>query len=166
MPAPPTRLLIVGNSGSGKSTYARRRASAAGLALMELDSIVWEPHRIAVARPASRVRADLSAFLDRHESWVMEGCDGDLVEIVLPASSELVLMNPGVDVCLANNRARPWEPHKYDSAEAQDRMLPALLEWVREYYVRTDPRSYAFHRRLFDAYPGAKREVVDLRDVP
>ncbi len=35
------RLLIVGNSGSGKSSYAARRGASDGLARLELDSIVW-----------------------------------------------------------------------------------------------------------------------------
>jgi adenylate kinase family enzyme len=52
------RLLVVGNSGSGKSTYAVRTAAAHGLARLELDSIVWEPHKVAVARRPEDVRAD------------------------------------------------------------------------------------------------------------
>jgi adenylate kinase family enzyme len=156
------RTLIFGNSGSGKSTYARRLATEHGLELLELDGIVWEPRQIAVPRPLGRVHADLEAFVTRHERWVMEGCDGDLIELALPACSELVLMNPGLEVCLENNHRRPWEPHKYDAPADQERMLPALLAWVESYYTRTDPRSYAFHRRVFDAYMGPKREVRDL----
>lgn len=68
-------------------------------------------------------------------------------------------MNPGAAACAANNRRRPWEPHKYASAAEQDRNLPMLLEWVQSYYTRQDVRSYAYHRRLFDAFAGNKREV-------
>ena len=68
-------------------------------------------------------------------------------------------MNPGVDVCERNCRARPWEPHKYASAEAQDRNLAMLLEWVRSYPTRDDACSLVSHRRLFDAFDGLKREV-------
>jgi adenylate kinase family enzyme len=153
------RVVVVGNSGSGKSTWARRVADAERLPLLELDMIVWEPNQVAVPRPADAVHADLAAFVARHPAWVIEGCDGDLAERVLPVATELVFLNPGLDACLANNRGRPYEPHKYASAEAQDRMLPNLLAWVESYYTRTDPRSYAFHRRLFDGHPGPKREL-------
>jgi adenylate kinase family enzyme len=159
------RVLIVGNSGSGKSTYAMRLALSARVERLELDGLVWEPRRIAVARPVESVHADLTAFLERSSSWVIEGCDGDLVELAAPSCTELVFLNPGVAACLANNRDRPWEPHKYDSAADQDRMLPALLVWSQEYYTRDDARSYAFHRRLFDDHPGVKREVRDLRQL-
>lgn len=153
------RVIVIGNSGSGKSSYARRLARLHGLACLELDGIVWEPHRIAVARPAEEVRADLERFLGEHERWVIEGCDGDLAEIALGACTELVFMNPGVEACLENNRRRPWEPHKYDDPADQDRMLAPLLAWVEGYQARTDARSYAYHRRIFDAHPGPKREL-------
>jgi adenylate kinase family enzyme len=159
--AGPVRRLIVGNSGSGKSTYAACSARAHGLASLELDSIVWEPHKVAVARPADDVRADLRSFLATHQRWVIEGCDGDLVLAALHACTELLFLNPGVAVCLEDNRRRPWEPHKYMAPEEQARMLPHLLAWVAEYYTRDGPRSYAFHRRLFDGYSGVKREMTE-----
>jgi len=154
------KLVVIGNSGSGKSTFARRAADEHGLAFLELDMIVWEPGKIAVERPAAAARADLAAFIAAHERWVVEGCDGDLAEAALPACTELVFMNPGVAACVANNRGRPWEPHKYASAAEQDLRLPMLLGWVESYYTRTDARSYAYHRRLFDAFRGSKRELT------
>lgn len=153
------RIVMIGNSGSGKSTYAKHLGRLHDLAYLELDMIVWEPNQIAVARPPDAVRADLSHFIATHPHWVIEGCDGDLAEAALPSCTELVFMNPGLEACLAHNRARPWEPHKYASAADQDRMLAFLLTWVESYYSRTDARSYAFHRRLYDAHSGPKREL-------
>ncbi len=82
------------------------------------------------------------------------------MEAALPSCSELIFMNPGREACLANNGKRPWEPHKYASKEKQDSMLPFLLEWVSAYYTRSDRCSLAWHRRVFDAFNGAKREVT------
>ena len=148
----------MGNSGSGKSTYAARVVAETGAAMLELDGIVWEPHEVAVARPAEQVRAELAAFVAAHDTWVIEGCDGDLIEAVLASGPELVFLNPGLAACVANNQRRPYEPHKYDDPADQERMLPYLLAWVESYYTRDDPRSYVWHRRIFDAYDGPKRE--------
>lgn len=158
------RIAILGNSGSGKSTLARRLAEKNGLPVLELDAIVWEPGKIAVMRAPEEVAADLEGFLARNASWVVEGCYGELIEKVLPACTELVFLNPGEAVCIENNRKRPWEPHKYDSDEAQRSMLENLLAWVRGYYDRDDPWSLSAHRRIFDAYAGRKREVTRLVD--
>ncbi len=157
------RVLVFGNSGAGKSHFARALSAAHGLAHLDLDSIVWEPGQIAVARPADQVRRDLLQFFDAQPAWVAEGAYGDLVEQALPYCSELIFINPGEQACLRNNARRPWEPHKYASMEEQQRMLPMLTGWVSQYYQRSDPCSYAWHRRVFDAYPGNKREVLALQ---
>lgn len=156
------RLLIFGNSGSGKSHYAHHLSEAHGLPHLDLDSLVWEPGQIAVLRSEVALVADLEAFTNQYAAWVIEGCYGDLIQRLLSSCSELIFMNPGLDACLANNRRRPWEPHKYGTHEAQEAMLPALLDWVADYYVREDTWSYRHHRQLFDGHGGAKREVTEL----
>jgi len=156
------RVLIMGNSGSGKSYRAQAMAAQHGLAHLDLDTIFWEPGLIAVPRAPDQVRAELLAFVEGNESWVAEGCYGDLVEAALPFCSELVFMNPGLEVCLENNRRRPWEPHKYASMEAQQSKLSFLLEWVAGYYTRDDAMSYARHRQIVDGFSGNKTEVNAL----
>jgi adenylate kinase family enzyme len=156
------RVLIVGNSGSGKSWHARALAAEHGLAHLDLDTVVWVPGQIAVARPVPEALADLRAFTSASTAWVVEGCYGDFIEAALPDCDVLVFMNPGREVCLAHNAQRPWEQHKYASKAAQDSMLPFLLKWVGEYYERDDPCSYAWHRRLFDGYAGTKQELTGI----
>lgn len=155
------RVLLFGNSGSGKSTLARALAAEHGIVHLDLDSIVWEPDKIAVLRPIEAIRASLDAFLQSHEQWVIEGCYGELIEIAAPACTELIFLNPGREACLANNLRRPWEPHKYASKAEQDAMLEGLQEWVAAYYTRDGEWSYAAHRRIFDAFRGNKSERVE-----
>src|SRR5262249_1507424 len=95
-----------------------------------------------------------------HESWVIEGCYGELVAAAAPSCTELVFMNPGLEACLANNRRRPWEPHKYRTPEEQEAMLANLQAWVAAYYTRDDDWSYARHRRIFDEHAGRKIEYT------
>jgi adenylate kinase family enzyme len=156
------RVVILGNSGSGKSTLARELAAPAQVPVLDLDTIVWEPGRMAVARPLPDVHADLDRFCAAHERWIIEGCYGGLAERLLAQAPgpELIFLNPGEAACLRNCRARPWEPHKFPSPEAQDRMLAFLLGWVSAYYRRTDDISLARHRAIFDGYGGPKRELA------
>jgi aminoglycoside phosphotransferase (APT) family kinase protein/adenylate kinase family enzyme len=153
------RLVIIGNSSSGKSSYAAQLARLHDLAHFDLDTIAWEPKRIAVPRPAAAARAELERFIAEHERWVVEGCYADLAGVATATCTELVFMNPGVEACLANAHRRPWEPHKYNTADDQQLMLAHLLEWIEAYSTRDDATSYAAHRRLFDAHPGPKREL-------
>ena len=158
------RVLVFGNSGSGKSTYARALADREHLAHLDLDSIVWEPNQIAVLRSTEAIQQSLEQFLAGHENWVIEGCYGELIEAAAPRCNQLVFLNPGLDACLANNARRPWEPHKYASLEQQNAMLAPLRAWVTDYYHRTDQWSYHAHRRIFDAHTGAKIEHTTMLD--
>jgi adenylate kinase family enzyme len=155
------KLVVYGNSGSGKSTLSRALATRHGLAHLDLDSIVWEPGRIAVARPIAAVRADLDAFVETHARWVIEGCYGEFVSTAAAHADELVFLNPGIEACLAHNRRRAWEPHKYASRTGQDSMLEALQAWAAAYATREDAWSLRAHRALFDAHDGRKVELTD-----
>lgn len=153
------RILIVGNSGSGKSTLATALARDRALAHLDLDPFAWEPGLPPVRRAIADSLVDVSRFTDVQERWVIEGCYADLLRGLFALATELIFLNPGTEACVRNCRARPWEPHKYASAEEQDRFLEPLLAWVREYAIRDDACSLAAHRRLFDDFPGSKREI-------
>lgn len=68
----PTRLRIVGVSGSGKSHAARRAASALGLPLLELDAVFWAEDW--THRDVDEARDLVRAFVAAHpEGWIVEG---------------------------------------------------------------------------------------------
>jgi adenylate kinase family enzyme len=156
----PYRVVIIGNSGSGKSTLARKLAEASGAAMLDIDTVVWEPGKIAVPRTPEAAQADLDKFCNAHTDWIVEGCYGALAEYALRWMPELIFVNPGEAVCLANCRARPWEPHKYASKAEQDSKLEFLLKWASDYYTHEGDMSLARHRAIYDAYTGPKREIT------
>ncbi|MCB9832833.1 MAG: shikimate kinase [Planctomycetes bacterium] len=162
-------FAIMGNSGAGKSTLARWISRRQIAPLLDLDRLAWEPDRIAVARDPVLARADVVAFCDRHREGVVEGCYADLIRATFAFSPGLIFLDPGLEQCLANCRARPWEPTKYSSQEEQDARLDFLLRWVRDYYRRDDDMSHRAHRASFQAYDGPKLVIHDqlaLDDPP
>lgn len=157
------RFAILGNSGSGKSTLAHWLARSAPLAVLDLDSVAWEPDQPAVARSDAAAEADVATFCTTHTRWVLEGCYGNLIEAALPFEPFLIFLNPGLERCRTHCLNRPWEPHKYPSRQEQDAHLQFLLYWIAEYYTRDGPMSLAAHQAVFDRYPGRK---LELRHVP
>jgi adenylate kinase family enzyme len=152
------KILIFGNSGAGKSTLARKLANEHRLAHLDLDTLAWEPTSPPRRRSLGSSSDAIARFVEQNRSWVIEGCYADLLELVARDCTEMIFLNPGVDACIKNCRARPWEPHKYASKSAQDENLEMLVEWVREYETRNDEFSLRSHRRLFDFFSGLKRE--------
>jgi len=68
----PTRLRIVGTSGSGKSRLAVQVAAARGLPMLELDEVFWAEDW--QQRDVEEARALVRAFAEAHpEGWVVEG---------------------------------------------------------------------------------------------
>ena len=133
--------------------------------MLDLDTLVWEPDRVAVARAAALVFADLAQFCRESDDWVIEGCYGDLVAAVLPHEPLLIFLQPGRAVCVDNCRARPWEPHKYRTKQEQDDHLEQLLRWVRSYDDLDGSMSLRGHRAVFDAYGGPKCRVTQLAEL-
>ena len=153
---------IIGNAGSGKSTLAGRKASASGSRLLDLDSIFWETGQVAVPRQATEAAEDLRQFCAPPGGWVVEGCYSALIRQTLHHRPYLMFLDPGLEQCVANCKARPWEPHKYRSKAEQDARLDFLLAWVTDYYTRDGDMSWAEHRRLFDGYDGPKLHLQRL----
>ncbi len=135
---------------------ARHLMGEKRIARLSLDEIAWSEG--TKRRPLDQSVALLDAFLTNNDQWIIEGCYSDLVEAALPHCNELRFLNPGVEVCVANCRRRPWEPEKFSTPEAQAEMLDRLVEWVREYELRDDEYGLRRHRKLFDSFRGRKRE--------
>jgi len=104
------RVLVFGNSGSGKSTFARRLSSRHNLKMLDLDRVVWSRSEFAKFRLDEEIIRELDAFVAANPSWVVEGCYGRWMEYLQSHCTRMVFLNSGEAACLANCRTRPWEP--------------------------------------------------------
>ncbi|RVU84527.1 shikimate kinase [Leucothrix sargassi] len=154
------KILIFGNSGSGKSTLAKKLCDDSGLSHLDLDNLAWLPTMPPERKLLDVSGAEVLAFINANDKWVIEGCYVDLLEIALPHANEMIFMNLPIEFCISNARARPWEAHKYDSKEAQDNNLDMLIDWISQYDKRTDTFSKASHAALYDSFTGNKRMIT------
>jgi len=158
------KILIFGNSGSGKSTLAKYLCKSEGFAHLDLDSLAWEDTLPPQRRDLNESKQDILTFIESNNTWVIEGCYTDLLELVSTHSNEIIFMNLSIDDCISNARTRPWEPHKYESKQAQDNNLPMLINWITQYEERNDTFSMAAHQSFFDGYSGQKRMISSNLD--
>ena len=64
------RVLVMGSSGSGKSTFARRLSEMTGIPFVSLDALYWKPGWVASDNAEFGQRV---AEVARRPQWVMDG---------------------------------------------------------------------------------------------
>lgn len=153
------KILIFGNSGSGKSTLANKLQLNYGLQHLDLDILAWEETQPPTRKVLSESISILDTFMSKYNSWVIEGCYADLLTHVSQQANEVIFLNPGNEICIERCKSREWEPHKYESKDAQDKNLDMLINWVKEYDEREDEFSLKSHNSIFSSFVGEKTEV-------
>ncbi len=154
-----SNILIFGNSGSGKSTLANSMCKTQSLAHLDLDSLAWEATTPPERKCLSISKVEIDNFIKTNDFWVIEGCYTDLLKLVESYSSEIIFMNLPIEECITNAKSRSWEPHKYESKQAQDENLDMLIDWISQYTKRDDTLSMVAHQRFYNNYSGKKRII-------
>jgi len=91
------RVLVIGISGAGKSTFSRALAVRTGLPLIHLDTEFWQPGWKVTPREAWRAKvADLVA----REAWIMDGNYGASLDLRLPRADTVLWFDYGRGICL------------------------------------------------------------------
>lgn len=85
-----SRVVVVGSSGSGKTTFARELAKRLGSTHVEIDAIHWQADWVPLPREALRARlADALAG----ERWVVDGNYGSLRDLIWPRATAIIWLD-------------------------------------------------------------------------
>jgi adenylate kinase family enzyme len=74
------KVMIVGISGTGKSTMGLQLAEATGWPLFHMDSIIWSPHNVET--PEDDIRRALAKIAPL-DHWIVEGWTDSYSNILL-----------------------------------------------------------------------------------
>jgi adenylate kinase family enzyme len=146
------RILIIGNSGAGKSVLGEKLAAMLTIPVVDLDRLHWEDTGYARKRDPDAARQMVETIAAR-EDWIIEGVYGWLADVALPRTTDLVWLDMPWDVCREGLTARKADA----SRPAEDRQ--ALLAWAQAYWDRDTSSSFAGHNRIFENFPGRKFRI-------
>jgi hypothetical protein len=161
------RILVIGRTGSGKTTLARDIAAALGLPHVELDSLYFGPDFSTVPEPVLRERVASAIEADR---WVTDGNKRAVRDLVWPRADTIVWLDYPVAVSLwrlgrrATRRTATLRTQAAEAGTTKD--LPKQMMAAAK-GVLTALRSHTGQRkefpRLFAAPENQHLAVVRLR---
>ena len=88
------KISIIGVSGIGKTTLARKISSKTEIPIIYIDSYIWEEDWKLVDR--EKAQSDLRSALSQHKKWIIEG--------YLNYIPEEILLRPDIVLYLKFNR--------------------------------------------------------------
>jgi adenylate kinase family enzyme len=164
------RVLVIGCSGTGKSTFARALGAGTGLPVVHIDQLFWQPGWVAAPR---------ELYLSRLEKvvagpqWIIDGNNPSTLDCRIPRADTIVWLQRPRAVCYwrimqrvigSYGRVRPdmapgcperfdWDFIKY-IWRFPERYLPRMVAaldrhdaWPRTVVLRNDAETSAFLRQ-------------------
>jgi adenylate kinase family enzyme len=148
----PRRIVVVGVTGSGKTTLARELSYRLGLPHVELDALYWEPNWTPA--PAETFRARVAEAL-QGGAWVADGNYGIARDIVWARADTLVWLDYGLPMILWQLTRRMWR-----RVFSQEELWNGNRERLREHFFSRD----SLYLWVFKTYWRRRREYpVHLR---
>ena len=139
------RILVLGCSGSGKSTFARLLAARTGQPLIHLDNVWWRADRSHISRDEfDRALAGLLAG----EQWIMDGDYSRTYEVRVRACDTVIFLDYPEEVCMAGITARVGQ-ERPDMPWTESTLDPELVALVQNYATENRPALLA----LLQKYP-------------
>ncbi|MBF6600955.1 MAG: AAA family ATPase [Dehalococcoidia bacterium] len=108
----PSRVIVAGTTGSGKTTLAEAIAGAIGAPHVELDALHWEPNWTQAADDVFRARVGGAVAGER---WVVDGNYSKVNDLTWPRAELLVWLDYSITrvswqlLCRTTRRARTQE---------------------------------------------------------
>jgi len=158
------RIVIIGNSGSGKTQLAGALAECLDSTVIHLDHVYWEPGGFDRKRCAEEVERLIAESVNTPD-WIAEGVFGELAGRYLEFADVLVWLDVDWDLCKARLERRGSESKKHLGRPQSEEGLRKLIEWASMYYDRDDMRSRSGHKRLHDEFKGIRHRYTTPDDV-
>jgi adenylate kinase family enzyme len=144
------RIVILGRTGSGKTTLARELAAARGVPHVELDSLYFGPEFSTAPLPVLRQRTSEALAGDR---WVTDGNKRAVRDLVWPRADTVIWLDYPAYVSMWRLAKRARSRTAALSAEAAQTHRRARLPTQMLAAARGVLRALRSHRRLRHEYP-------------
>jgi adenylate kinase family enzyme len=138
------RVLVIGISGAGKSTFSRALADRTGLPLIHLDKEFWRPGWTVTPRPEWRAKV---AELAARDAWIMDGNYGGSLALRLPRADTVFWFDYPALRCLRRalwRVVRNYGRVRDDLGEGcPERLDFEFLRYIKQFNTKSRPNIVA-----------------------
>jgi adenylate kinase family enzyme len=153
------RVLVIGSSGAGKSTFSRRLGEKTGLEVIHLDKLHWKPNW--TEPPKDEWQKTVAEAL-KSDSWIMDGNYSATIEMRIRAADTVVFLDFPRLLCVYRILKRVFLSYgktRPDMAEdCKEQFDWVFVKWVWNFPNRSKPRV----ERLLEQY-GNEKTVIRLK---
>jgi adenylate kinase family enzyme len=150
------KIIVIGCSGSGKTTFSEKLRDKIGIELFYLDAIWHRPDRTHISREEYDARLSEILALD---SWIIDGNYSRTIETRMAACDTVFLFDLPVDVCLEGAISRLGKA-RYDMPWIDTELDPKLKRDIEEFPSKNLPAIYA----LLDKYSDKNITIFKSRE--
>ena len=170
------RILVMGSSGSGKSTFSKRLSDITGIPVVSVDALFWRPGWVESEKAEFHKRLSAAAQQPR---WIMDGnFTGHLVELRRDACDTLIWFDLPRATCMLGiltRIAKSYGRVRPEMAEGcPEKIDLEFLRYVWNFRQQQRPKLLAYFEGLrpdqtfitFTHRAQADRYLSDLASAP
>ncbi len=130
------KVIVIGCSGSGKSTFSRALYELTNLPLYHLDLLNWNSDKTTVSKAVFLERLQNVVELDK---WIIDGNYGSSIELRMKECDTVFFLDYPVEVCIDGIKQRQGKTRS-DMPWVETAVDEELLEFIRNYNTQSKPK--------------------------
>ena len=150
------KIIVLGCSGSGKSTFSRKLAARTGLPLIHLDNIWWRPDQTHITR--EEFDQKLNEIL-HDDFWIIDGNYSRTYEERIRASDAIIFLDYSEEVCMDGITRRVGQ-NRPDIPWTEQHLNPELVKFVHAFHETGRSQLLA----LIEKYSDKKALIFKTRE--
>jgi adenylate kinase family enzyme len=143
------KILVIGSSGAGKSTFSRRLGEITGLPVIHLDVLFWNPDWVETPKDEWSKKVETAL---QGEEWIMDGNFSGTMEMRLAACDTVIFLDMPRAVCVYRILKRIVTYQKGSRPDmakgCSEKFDWEFTKWVWNYPKRSKPKVEALLRRF------------------
>lgn len=154
-----SKIIVLGNNGSGKSYFSRKLAEITGLPLFHLDLLYWQPNW---THPTREEWSKIQEKIVANDKWIIDGMHISTLEIRFKEADAIYFLDIDTSVCLEGIKQRELQertdfPSYLDKNQGDSENF---IKGALEFEEKRKPRIIELHNK----YPSKDFIVFKTRE--